>query len=206
MTKFILTKDAIERALSNLAATDSVKKYLWIQARVREKDFKVDRDFERKYNHFYRIRQRSAQWYRSFYDCLMDSRSEGDATFETILLALQESTGRLEASFASKIAATINADIPVLDSEVLKQLSLRLPYYYERNRAYRIVSVYNALCTKMNELALSSSATDAIRMFDERWPAEAMQITAIKKVDFILWQSRPAGRAQSRASHGAALP
>ena len=54
--------------------------------------------------------------------------------FPEALRALRERTGRLEASFASKLVATLDPNKPVIDKFVLSNFNLRLPYHGAANR------------------------------------------------------------------------
>jgi DNA-binding SARP family transcriptional activator len=53
-----LTGTEVERALDRLAP--GLEKYLWIMARVRRCDVSLDREFQRRYNGFYRVRHGAA--------------------------------------------------------------------------------------------------------------------------------------------------
>ena len=47
-----------------------------------------------------------------------------ELTFEYVIRTLYAETGNIEASFSSKLLATINADMPIWDSIVLGRLDL----------------------------------------------------------------------------------
>ena len=56
-----------------------------------------------------------------------------------------EKTGRIEASFASKLVATINPRMPVVDRIVLKNLYWRLPYVYKQWKHLKIIKINKKL-------------------------------------------------------------
>jgi hypothetical protein len=61
----------------------------------------------------------------------MTKKRMGRPSIEYLIRSIDEelhrTTGRCEASFASKLSATIGPTMPVIDSVVLRNLNLRLP-------------------------------------------------------------------------------
>lgn len=186
-----LNRHAIEQAIQKLVTTDSVARYLWIQDHFLECDVTSDRTFQKNFNRFYRIRQQSESWYGAFFECFeqfKDVRSKVE--FSQVLKAINERTKRFEASFSSKILATIDPSKPVLDKFVLQYWNLKLPYAHKRDRFDRIVEVYQALERKMLELLTSVDGQIVITIFDERLPQVCTKLSSMKKLDLILWQQR----------------
>jgi len=95
---------------------------------------------------------------------------------------------RIEASFASKLVATINPNQPIIDQYVLKNLNLKKPTYSDRNRLIKTVQVYEDVCERLNEIRESEEGREIIRQFDEKYPN--CKITDIKKLDLVFWQIR----------------
>jgi hypothetical protein len=58
---------------------------------------------------------------------------------------------RYEASFSSKLLATIDPDMPVINSIVLRHLKLRLPAHIASQRAKCIVELHGGLVTCFTE-------------------------------------------------------
>jgi hypothetical protein len=179
----LLDNTTVESALNNL--NDGLLKYLWLQNKFAKTNVIEDFEFQRKFNHFYRVR-RGEEWRKSYFDLLENCRNKSP-TFEFVLAALLNKTGKLEASFSSKLIATLNPNMPVLDSVVLKNLGLKLPIS-PKNKFNSIVSVYAELETQLNHLLNSTNGEKAIAKFKARFPTS--QVTDIKILDFILWQSR----------------
>ncbi len=126
----VLTKEQIQKALPKIKK--GLDKYLWIQSEVIKRDVSKDEEFQRKFSYFYRITPyRNKDWQKEFYSVLQECK-KGDDSFEVILSTLHKKTSRLEASFASKLKATITPEMPVIDSVVLKNLRLKLPYSYQK--------------------------------------------------------------------------
>jgi hypothetical protein len=179
----LLNGTTVESALNKLDS--GLQKYLWIQEEFSKINVAEDLDFQKRFNHFYRVR-RDGAWRKSYFDLLESSRFTSP-TFEFILNSMLNMTGRLEASFSSKLIATLNPNMPVLDSVVLKNLGLKLPVS-PKNKFQSVVNVYSQLENQLNELLTSSSGQKAISMFRLKFPNA--QVTDIKILDLILWQSR----------------
>lgn len=81
-------------------------KYMSLQARLHDTNVATDRDFQRAFNGFYRVR-RSAAWQQKFY-ALMEREKRKPRGFEAVLRELHGKLERVEASFASKLAATVD--------------------------------------------------------------------------------------------------
>jgi hypothetical protein len=109
-------------------------------------------------------------------------------TFSQALRTLRELTGRIEASFASKLVATLDPNKPVVDKFVLDNFGLRLPYYSTDNRESKTIQVYSQLCRKYEGLMACPIAHIICANFAKMYPWA--NITDLKKVDFVLWQIR----------------
>src|SRR5258708_4567735 len=123
-----------------------LRQYLYLQSRVTGPwRFVVSQDakFRRKFNYFYRIR-RSTVWQNEFYKLMARANSE-QLQFHAVLDLLRGATNRYEASFASKLIATLKPSMPIIDSNVLKNTKLRLPVIDAVNRAQQICEIYRML-------------------------------------------------------------
>ena len=161
-----------------------VDKYNWIMKRVHEVDVSTDTEFQRFFNGFYRMRQRPASFYASYYSYLEHNKHNRELTFEEIVAYLYQETGSIHASFSSKLLATVNPDMPIWDKFVLQNLGLRTPYHYEKNRLQKTVQLYQRIC----DWYKSSEATEKLNAFNRLFPN--VDISDVKKIDFILWATR----------------
>lgn len=76
--------------------------------------------FRRRFNGYYGVR-RNASWRRCFYEQFEAAKPRQlppDLMFDAVLRALAAETGRVEASFVSKLVATLNPTAPVIDSVI----------------------------------------------------------------------------------------
>ena len=114
-------------------ARRGITQYLAILDAVHRVDVSCDRDFQKMYNSYYRVRQRLSGWYEVYYDYLERSKTT-PPQFDTALDYLWSTLGRYEPSFSSKLVATLDPDRPVWDRFVLKNTGQKAPSYAARNR------------------------------------------------------------------------
>ncbi|WP_161812046.1 hypothetical protein [Steroidobacter agaridevorans] len=103
---------------------------------------------------------------------------------------LRAATNRYEASFASKLFATINPSAPVIDSVVLKNLGLRIPPASASNRAAGILRLHNELSRQLAEFLPTHNGQYLVQKFDAAYIAVAATVTPEENLDLALWQSR----------------
>jgi hypothetical protein len=192
-----LDECAVDRALEK--AERGLRQYLWIQSRVWAVDVRSDAEFQRKYNHFYRVRC-NEDWRRGYFR-LMEQSKGTTITFANALETLAGIAGRLEASFASKLVATLDPNQPVIDSFVLGccGLSLPPPSLDAGARRMAAVALHNRLIDWYAALERSAKGLMIRERFTLRYPWAA--VSELKKLDFVLWQHRPA-TAQPEAAAG----
>lgn len=181
-----LSRHRIDAAL--LLAGEGLRQYEWLQSRVAaQRDFDEDPTFRRAFNRFYRVR-RGRAWQDTFYGLMRRAKSEGPE-FSAVLNALQRATNRYEASFASKLVATLDPSKPVIDAFVLRNVGLRLPTHSAANRADRICEVYEQLISAFAEFLNGERGCYLISAFRRAYPDAT--ITNVKMLDLVLWQTRP---------------
>jgi len=179
-----LTESRIDEALPKIE--NGLRKYCWIQDNIHKCDVSRSRLFQNAFNRFYRVR-RDGRWQHQFYK-LMETGKASGITFPQALKALLQRTSRVEASFASKLVATIDPNMPVIDKFVLGNFGLHLPHYNSPNRERRCIDVYDRLCNNYGVLIKSAEGLLVCEKFLTRFPWA--QITDIKKIDLVLWQIR----------------
>ena len=194
----LLTKPQIEAALPKVA--QGLTQYRWLQANLKAVDVRVSPLFRTRFNHFYRVR-RNDEWQNSFYELLESLKNEGQTVeFSFVLISLFHATDRFEASFASKLLATINPQMPVIDSVVLRNLSLRLPYPHSMNRLERTLELHAKLRSSFFDFLQSEDGRYLVKQFRERF--EGDEVTETKMLDLVLWQTRPISKSSARYLSG----
>lgn len=174
--------DAIRKAKPGIA------RYLALMNLYGQVDVSADTDFQRQYNGFYRMRQRTPAYYQAYYQ-LMERLRDAKPSFDTVIDALYAATGRFEPSFSSKMVATLDPHKPVWDMYVLQNLGLKAPTSNSKSRLVNLKKCYSAIEDWYRNFLGTNEARDWIEQFDSEVEEHA-NFTQLKKIDLILWQMR----------------
>lgn len=164
--------------------------YLFLRENIERADHAdIFAEYQKKFNYFYQVR-RNAGWRAKFYELFSRHAQTRNADFASILKSLHEKTGMVEASFASKFAATINPDLPLIDRHVLSHIGRKLPPSGRRaeERIPFIIALHSEMQTGFAAFLKSSAAG---KHLVDRFTAEFehAKISPMKMLDFVLWQS-----------------
>ena len=170
-----------------LAASMGLDKYHFILDQVRKTDISTDAEFQRTFNGFYIVR-RNAAWRKTYYD-LFEQVKSGTPTFESILIYMYEHTGNIEASFSSKMLATIFPEKPIWDQYVVQNLNMELVGSTKQERLHNAIAVYANIEKWYAEFLQTNKAKECIEAFNQLMP-DYKHISNIKKIDSILWSMR----------------
>ena len=110
-------------------------------------------------------------------------------SFANTLCEMHGRTGNVEASFTSKMIATLDPNRPIWDSIVLERLGLRLKGTTAKAKLENAVGVYESIEGWYADYLATEDAARNIALFDVLLPDYAW-LTPVKKVDFLLWSSR----------------
>jgi hypothetical protein len=182
-----MTLEQIQQAL--LRAAKGIAQYGELMQTFKNVDVSEDADFQRRYNAFYRVQRRTADWYRSYYT-LMQNMKNGSPVFSDVLDEIYNQTSRYEPSFASKLVATVDPSKPIWDVHILANTNHKAPAYYSKNKFDLAKSAYASIEEWYAKFLNSTEGKLCVSEFDRNFP-EYRWFTALKKVDFILWQIRP---------------
>jgi len=169
-------------------ARKGIAQYLEIMGLLPNVDVSRDRNFQRKYNAFYRVRQRPKEWYELYFSYLESSKAKAP-TFDTVIDHLFSALGRYEPSFSSKLVATLDPHQPVWDRFVLKNTGQKSPYYTAKDRIEKAKIVYRSIQAWYQEYMRSEEGRNVIGIFN-REVQDHQRVTDLKKIDFVLWQTR----------------
>jgi|SRR3989344_6101077 len=179
-----LNKQQINMAIPKVRV--GLEKYLWLQNEVTKRDVSTDRDFQKRFNAFYRVR-RNKGWQKDFYE-LLELNKKTRVSLEEVLTSLHKKVGRVEASFASKLVATINPKKPVIDKIVFNNLGLKLPTKNTKDRNTIIVQQYEHLAKEFSGFLQTENGKYLIGQFIKNYPQS--KLSEVKMLDLILWQTR----------------
>jgi hypothetical protein len=175
-------KQAIEKARKGIT------QYLEIMELFPRTDVSVDKGFQRKFNRFYRIRQKPAVWYKEYYS-YMEIQKNQLPDFSATLRHLHSVLNRYEPSFSSKLVATIDSNLPIWDSIVLNNMNIKPPLYTSRTKIDEAERIYKQI-QEWHETNMKSDKGQLILQTFRELVPEHNKISDLKKIDFVLWQSR----------------
>lgn len=118
MNKNLLDLDKVNKNIIK----EGLQKYLYIIKEFSSLN-EPTREFTRRFNNFYRIRQGS-KFYETFYSLMFQYKNK-NVEFGDILKILFKEIGKVESSYTSKLLHTINPNKPIWDKFVLMNLGLK---------------------------------------------------------------------------------
>lgn len=162
-------------------------KYYSIQESFLNLNVSENRNFQKKFNWFYRVR-RWLEWQKSFYELFEESKNNS-FDFWYLLKKFYKQTWRIEASFISKMLATINSDLIIIDSFVLLNHKIKIPNDLDKEtRIEKMIKIYSDL-NFIYESYLKSWKYDLfLKDFKNTYPE--YKISDTKILDFMFWQTR----------------
>ncbi len=165
-----------------------------IMQNISADDFSATPEFRKLFNGFYKVQRKTQKWYDRYYE-LMEEQKTKPRTFSEILVDLNTINRPVEASFASKLIATINLDFPIWNQYVLRNLGFQREW--EKCRSYHTdesieeaVEIYERIQSLYSEFELSAEGKACIAAIDSALPVYAEKLSNTKKIDFILWSKR----------------
>jgi hypothetical protein len=172
-----------------------LKTYVEIIRTVESVNFKATEKFRKMYNGFYKVRQRSSEWYDKYF-LAMEQQSVKNRSFEELLHIMHEE-GRqmIEVSFVSKLMATVNPQLPIWDKYVLINLGKvaewkRLQTADVEKRIEEAAKIYAYIESWYKAFIEDDNGKLCIAKFDEALPMYKDKLTDIKKIDYLLWSKR----------------
>jgi len=174
--------DALKRRHADL------DRYAYTIRSLRTLNVAQNQEYQRTFNGLYMVR-RNASWRSKFYGLLETCKTDSEPKFVMVLDKLFKETGRIEASFASKLIATINPDLPVYDSIV--RINLGLPQRSGRgsDRIELLSTDYANIQAHSSELTRNLKFQELRTAFDKQFP-EFMDFSDAKVLDLMIWQVR----------------
>ncbi len=145
--------------------------------------------FTKKFNGFYRVR-RNEEWQKVYYDFFNKNRDNKEITFDEILDYMYHNTkgNMIEASFCSKMLATINPDMPIWDQYVLKSLNIKVEGNTKDDRLINTKEAYKKIINEVNSKLENKDIQQTIADFKSFFPE--LNFSDVKILDFILWNDR----------------
>lgn len=163
-----------------------IESCLLIQKLVQTTNIAESRPFQKLYNGFYCVR-RDAAWQKVYYG-FFEQNKHKNPSFKEIITHLYIKTGRVEASFASKMNATLNVDAPIWDQFVLHNLGLSMKPYYKNSsdKLNDSIRLYDKIVEWYQQNLSSEEWNSKVAIFDATFPNHRL-LSKTKKIDFMLW-------------------
>ena len=183
--------------MDRIAERLGLVQYSNIITRVSQCDVSKDESFQRMFNGYYLVR-RNAQWRTGYYE-LFEKMKTSQPTFQSILSELFNMSGNIEASFASKMLATLDTCQPIWDQFVLKRLHMKLKGNGKQNMLQNAIKLYDDIVDWHKNYLLSDESAACLAVFNRFLPGYTW-ISDTKKLDFFLWSSRMTASEQDKFS------
>lgn len=148
----------------------------------------MNAEYQRNFNGLYGVR-RNAQWRGAYYNILEDRKNDSELSILAVITAILASTGRVEASFASKLIATINPNRAVYDSIIRQNLGLPNRAIGSPDRIVGLQRDYDEIQGYLDQQVRTPQFSSLRERFDETFP-EYQHFTDVKVLDFMIWQIR----------------
>ena len=181
----------IQIEIKDLFSTESkkrgVEKYADIMKSFPSINVATDKAFQKKFNGFYRVR-RNEEW-QSYYYSIMEQGKTCELSFEQVLRELYIKTGKVEASFVSKLLHTLDNELPIWDKYVLQNLELKMPTCQGEKKIELTVRIYQEIIVWYKNALSATEVNQKLLEFDTFFP-EYKWFSKTKKLDFLLWQMR----------------
>jgi hypothetical protein len=189
-TKLLSSRFTIRDVEASLERLSFVGQYAATMEMLSVCNAAKDTDFQKRYAEFYKLK-RDSKRFRSQYFLFMENNKGNTALdFEKILTHLRRVDDTLEASFSAKLLHTLKPNFPTWDQWIGKYTRIKIPASGVKDRFGAAVERYDRLTAWFNDYSSSKEGKQALRLFDEYFPCYKTRITAVKKIDFILWRMR----------------
>ena len=196
--------DNMEYVLSRLKAMkERLSDYAYTQSSLLDTNVSTDFEYQDVFGKFYVLKCQDGTWLRDgrwreiFFSILEHEKRNDKLSFQDVLkeiyhTARHKQRQQIEASFSSKLLATVRPEMPVWDTWVLKNLGIENPsdrkYDYQK-RIDKRDEIYSRIQDKMSKIIGGVEFPEWKRRFDSTFP-EYTHFTDTKKLDLYLWQSR----------------
>lgn len=179
----------MDEVIQNIIADSlEIDKYCTIMDYYKIVDISKDTKWQKNFNSFYVIR-RDKDWQDIYYNFFENNKLNDDLTFKNIIIYLYEKTGIIEASYSSKLLATVNSDKPIWDKYVLKNLGKKQSGKTKLEQINNSIILYEDIVEWYDEFMKTVQADECINCFNKILP-RYKEINDVKKIDFLLWKIR----------------
>lgn len=147
----------------------------------------IDKAFKNEFKVYYKIIYKNELWCEKYFYLMQTQERD----FEKILRSLYEVDKQISVSFASKLVATVDTNMPIWDKNVMSRLGKDVAWKDAEKKSaderIRIaVRIYEDMQKEYNEYLKSDDGKAFIAQFDATFE-EFKDISDVKKLDLMLW-------------------
>lgn len=176
----------VEKALNKNEMQVGVAKYTFIMDIFYKVNCYDDLTFKVVFTDFYKLKIGTDRDFLDKYFRYLEYSKYKKIRFEDVLTYLYTYSNKMHGSFASKIVATIDPNLPIIDKFIRK--NLELTHYFGVKNGNQIINQYYELIDKYKLFLKTQQCKEWIKLFDLKFPNN--KINDVKKIDFIIWQIR----------------
>ena len=110
-----------------------IQHYMNIVDKIHLVNVAEDKTFQMEFSNYYKI-IRKKEWKKIYYEVFEKYKNSKSVSFSEILVELFKRTGQVEPSFASKMLAAINYNMPIWDGKILAVLGIAPSKKKERTK------------------------------------------------------------------------
>ncbi|WP_297639148.1 hypothetical protein [uncultured Clostridium sp.] len=180
-----INEKEVLRALNRREMEIGIDKYEFIMKRFWHVDVRKDNEFKRVFIDFYKLINLNGKFLEIYFETLENHKTI-EYTYVEVLRILYKYSKKVHGSFASKLLATVDEELPIIDRFIKKHLELET--YYSVGNVEKIIAQYDEVKDLYSEFLNTEQSKRWIELFDEKFSDR--NISDIKKIDFILWQIR----------------
>lgn len=188
--------DAVNLVQNLVSKALSIEDYQKIMDTYMNVDISSNEEFQKLFNRFYVVR-RNKEWRRIYYDFFQKNKYNKNITFGEILRHLYDNPhiensekGWIEASFSSKMLATIRPEMPIWDRYIIEHFKIKLVKTKPEDRIEECVAAYKTIVDEYKKYLKTPEGIECIAKFDEIMPNYKTKLSNIKKVDYMIWGVR----------------
>src|SRR5262245_57833385 len=171
-------------ALQELERRRAVEKVLELNKVTESPALAESPEYQRKFKGYYKVRQKSQQFYRKFFAILRaGAAKEHRLTLEQLLFEFYRITGTWQLSFCSKLLATLDDRVVIYDRNLAQYFGVK-----RGSGCDGALNSYRELCFRLAAFIKQPGWSKIRSEFDAKFPA-SVHLSDTRKADLVIWAS-----------------
>ena len=162
---------------------NTIARYNWLLAELHKRNVANDLAYQKKYRGFWKMRFPTASYCSAYFKLLEANKSNGSFPPQTISTSLQKISGKLEFSFATKMAHMVNQRTPIYDNMVSQFFFVPRP----SSDLTAYLNIHGFLVTEYQRILSNGLLASAITTFRTVHPNAAHHSNE-KVIDWLMWE------------------